>query len=170
MSSRAELEILVPAGVSATPPARLRGRVSAFISSWLILILPDFSIWLAQVRHVQSENLLLLALQQHVPNLVSLGGEVRFRRRLHLVHSKHHSIAPLWIGPLISPGFMLNATAGLAGHRPDIRNLAIGQHEIARLHRGAQLLRCLLQIMLRLRAIGKFLRLLRQQNARRVRS
>src|ERR1700683_3172276 len=47
---------------------------------------------IAHVVHKQSEEFLLLALQQLLANLVALGGEVGIRRRLHFEQRKHHSV------------------------------------------------------------------------------
>ena len=70
-------------------------------------------------------------------------------------------VLPLVIGPLISPGFKLKATAAPPGHGADVRNLSVGQHKVTGLHDGAGFFGCLFQIMLGLGAIGQLLRFLR---------
>jgi len=92
-------------------PDSLPARVSVFISSWLIFILPDFSICSRRLITNSWKKLLLLALQEGIANLVALGGEVAWDGDCTSVTAITTPLAPLLIGPLMSPASCLKATA-----------------------------------------------------------
>src|SRR5260370_37137933 len=121
---------------------------------------------IAQVGHKQSEQLLLLPLDQRVSNLIALRGEVSVRWRLNLKHGNDDSIGAAVDGPADVARLHAECNRSLSGHRADIGNLSIGQYKVAGLHRYAQFCCRLLQIVRSLGAVGTSLHLLRQQAVR----
>ena len=84
----------------------------------LILILPDFSICCAQIGDEQAEHFLLLVLRA-----ANRGSGLSWRqnpgRRLLLVRAPTAQLrCAVVIGPLISPGFRVNATEALPAMEP----------------------------------------------------
>jgi len=78
---------------------------------------------LAQINHKQLEKLLLLALQEGIANLSRLAAKSAWDGDCTSVTAITTPLAPLLIGPLMSPGLMLKATRSLSRHRSDIGNL-----------------------------------------------
>src|SRR5208282_609585 len=116
----------------------------------------------AQVGNEQAEQIVLLAFEERLADIVLLFGEFLFRRRLFFEQLSDHAIAAGSDRPA-NLARRQRKDRTRASHGADVGNLSIGQNQIARLHRRTQIFGSFLQIMLSLGAVGEFLRLLLQQ-------
>src|SRR5437868_12314269 len=140
----------------ATPLHPLFGsRAGQGLHLFLVdLDLAGFLHLIAQVGYKESEDLLLLALEELVTNLVALARVIGVGRLLRLCYREHRRVRSAIDRTTDVPGLHVECDRSLARHRTDVWNLAIRKHQVAGLHGCAQFLRGSLQVMLSLGAIG----------------
>ncbi len=153
------------------PVPRPWARVRFFISSCIDLDLARLLHLGAQIGQEQAEHFLLLVLDE-----AHRGSGLSWPRNPAAVGSclsridKHHAGGAVADRTADLARLQGERHRGAARHGTDVRNLAVGQHEVAGLDGCASFFGGLLQVVLGLGAIGQFLGLLRRAGRQRARS
>src|SRR5258708_23666634 len=106
---------------------------------------------LAQVRNEQPEQIVLFGFKERLPDPIFLRDEFLIRRYLLFQKLTDHAIAAGGGRPADIAWLQCEDRAR-ASHRSDVRDLAIGRNQVARLHGRTQILGSFLQIVRRLGA------------------
>ena len=151
---------------SITPPGHKQTRLLAGrshqASKLLVIDLDDAFLLgdLAQICEVKLKHLRLFLLQQFLADFIFLFVKVRHGRLLLFGQHDHNPTPRSFDRTGDFTGLHAENLSGRPGERTDVRHLALGVYELAGVHSSAKLLGGGAEIVLSLRPVREFLRLL----------